>query len=254
MHLHVTLMPISFSFSADFRCSMLPSWWKSGYISSWRRVTLNSWHEQYGLLQHVRLPELWSWILWPQPRQISPHSMLYYWQISLLLFKIWNPISLNISTDNGSHNSASGRNSREEFCIILLNYLYKTTHQLLRSKHKQLMGLVGCFLFIVQPSPISCFTNYFKFIGTSIKLTIYEWPSQLHSFLLRLMCILYWASISGSESLLYSHIMLVQRTFCSVTHRTQKPGNRKIQRKYSSMRFSNMLIEFFLIIYRSRNL
>jgi hypothetical protein len=36
------------------------------------------------------------------------------------------------------------------------------------------------FLFIIQPSPISCFTNYFKFIGTSTKLTISDCPSWSH--------------------------------------------------------------------------
>jgi hypothetical protein len=96
-----------------------------------------------------------------------------------------------MATD-GSHNSASIRKlERDKFCIFLLNYLNKTPHQLLRSKHKQLMGLVGCLLFIVQPSPISCFTNHFKFFGTSIKITICKCPNIPYLILLILICKLY---------------------------------------------------------------
>jgi hypothetical protein len=45
-----------------------------------------------------------------------------------------------MATD-GSHNSASIRKlERDKFCIFLLNYLNKTPHQLLRSKHKAADG------------------------------------------------------------------------------------------------------------------
>jgi hypothetical protein len=126
---------------------LLSSGRKPDYISCWRRVILNLLHEQYGLLQQVRLPELWSWILWPQPRQISPHSILYYWQITLLLFKIWENNSVKYKCIIGPRIPAFSQIWRGvEFCIFLLDYLYKTTHQLLRSKHMQLMGPVGCFL------------------------------------------------------------------------------------------------------------
>ncbi|HKQ22129.1 MAG TPA: hypothetical protein VJS91_08830 [Nitrososphaeraceae archaeon] len=73
-----------------------------------------------------------------------------------------------MATD-GSHNSASIRMLKVEFYIFPLNYLNKTTHQSLRSKHKAADGTSWLSLVHLSAEPYQLLYKPYEFFGTSIK-------------------------------------------------------------------------------------